>query len=836
MSTKRSVLFVASGIVVGALLTALLFWSLQERDNTPAPAAPQQPETTPPPAKDTAADVAQSRNFEVPDWEILSPGRDLRGDCNICGQIFSEAGTPLSDAVVRLRLLDEPWRTANLPDVVTTADDGRYCFKGLTAKALYQLYAWKQDFATASFDDVVCNAATDLYLQKGARLTLRFLDVQGYSVPYVEVHIGGSAIWPLRRALSDDRGRISIAGLAEGVYSFSAQKDDLSYSVSDPISLGPGEEVELEAQMAHIPAIGVTVLSGPDNTPVKDAVVTAVLQNESLLAHTYITDSNGKAVISGLSESGITLTVAATGFTTKKVERILPGAAVNVTMSRGAIIKGVVQTPGGKPIAGAVINARLQQGELFDTLPSRDDRLFIWKKALAEQSGLPQAIDVNDSAACIIGPARIPLPQMTNEPAPPPDSGNPLSWQTTNAAGEFFLDAIPTGRISLGATHELFVQFRRPTLNAVVGQAFEDVPILMRKGATLSLRVVTRENQPISEATVTAYDMEGQILKSAQSESNGYVELAGLPEEFRVEAVARQYIPGVRKIFGPPGETVDTFIRLDDANLVLRGRVVNSYGTGVAGVAVEAELAQKGAIQVLTGESDSDGSFALEGASDATYTVRARIDGEVRATAETATANSSINMVVNDDNPTEESGVTAISPVSSPPLRHRASTTAPSPIPTPSVEKFGSGDSLGVITSGLGQISFPKPPASSSSDFPGTTAEAPNDGEYVAGSSQGAFGNVDDLVVTGPPTGIGTVPVVLKMKNKHVVVANVQQGSLVAAAGLKSGAILLTIDGREITSVAMARRALQGTIGSVVMIEVTQDDEPLSVVVQRERK
>lgn len=839
MSTKRNILFIVVGIILGALVTALLF-SLLKSDPSPPTAEP-----SPPPAvsrADTEQDVAQSRKFDVPKWEILSPERDLRGSCHICGQIFSEDQNPIPGATVRLRLLDEPWETANLPNVATTDDDGKYCFHNLTANATFQLFAWASEYAAASYENVQCDAATDLYLEKGAVLTLRFVDVHGYSVPYVEVHLAGSAIWPMRRALSDERGRLSVKGLPEGLYSFSAQKDRLAFSVLEPISLEAGEEIDLEAQMTDTPPLSVTVADENTHEKISGAIVTVTPQNESLLTHTYKTDKSGMVSIPGASVAGISLSVLARGYVQKAVHRILPGASVNVLLSRGAVIRGVVQTPGGKPIAGAQINVQRQEGDSFEPLPTESDRRFMLQKAYWELSGLPRALDVDDEASCIVGPPRIPLPDLPANASVAADPEREVTWGTTSGNGEFQVDAIPPGDMSLGASHDEFVLFRRPTLHITDGQPlFENIPILMKPGATLSLRVVSSVGQPIGNANVTVYTADRQIWKNDTTQPDGYVTLTGLPEEFRLEATAENCIPGSRRMFGPPGKTLDATIRLEDANEVLRGRVVNRYGTGVGGVAIEAELMNKGQglVQVLTTETGDDGTFTMEGAGTGEYMVRARIDDDIVASADNITSEKEANLVVEINKAEETGGVTAISPTVS---RPNASPGKSFPrIPTPSSADFGSGDSLGVTVPGRSAGIVTSPGFTEYGDAPQEVEDAGSPGEnpdagYTTGSSQSAFGQADDLVVTGHPAGIGTIPIALKNKNKQIIVSNVQPGSLVDAAGLKSGDTLITIDGREMTGIAMARRALQGPIGSVVMIEVLQEGQPLSVVVQRERK
>jgi C-terminal processing protease CtpA/Prc len=63
-------------------------------------------------------------------------------------------------------------------------------------------------------------------------------------------------------------------------------------------------------------------------------------------------------------------------------------------------------------------------------------------------------------------------------------------------------------------------------------------------------------------------------------------------------------------------------------------------------------------------------------------------------------------------------------------------------------------------------------------------------------------------------------------------------GSRVEIAGLRKGARILTVDGRKVSGPSDAKRSLLGTIGTVVMLEVSDNpdgSDPYTIVVQRER-
>ncbi len=68
-----------------------------------------------------------------------------------------------------------------------------------------------------------------------------------------------------------------------------------------------------------------------------------------------------------------------------------------------------------------------------------------------------------------------------------------------------------------------------------------------------------------------------------------------------------------------------------------------------------------------------------------------------------------------------------------------------------------------------------------------------------------------------------------------MTVRSVQPGSLVAGAGLSPGDRILTVDGVKVKGPGHARQAINGKIGTVVIMEVLHKGAHLSIVVQRVR-
>jgi len=247
---------------------------------------------------------------------------------------------------------------------------------------------------------------------------------------------------------------------------------------------------------------------------------------------------------------------------------------------------------------------------------------------------------------------------------------------------------------------------------------------------------------------------------------------------------------------------------------VLRGRVVDERGYGVPDAAITARALGRNLAQVVLGGTAGDGSFALDGVGRGPYHVTAEVDGAVRAQVIGATAERESVLVLGEPiaRAALAGGDTVIDPGLGPGLVEPSAFDGEAYPADPS-----GGDSLGVVA-----ITERQDPAAA--------------GAQTAGSYDTPYGQADQLVVTGPPSGPGGLPISLGPgASGGVFVRAVQPGSQVAGAGLAAGDRVVAVDGAPIKSVAQAKAAIAGRIGTVVMLEVVHEGEHINVVVQRVR-
>jgi membrane-associated protease RseP (regulator of RpoE activity) len=256
---------------------------------------------------------------------------------------------------------------------------------------------------------------------------------------------------------------------------------------------------------------------------------------------------------------------------------------------------------------------------------------------------------------------------------------------------------------------------------------------------------------------------------------------------------------------------------LPKADRRLRGRVIDERGYGVPNAAITARALGRNLMQVILGTTAGDGSFVLDGAGSGRYHVTAEVDGAIRAQVIGADASEDVKLVLGE--PIARTAAAGGDTVIEPQLVEPTSFGGVAYQGADNDDGTAAGDSLGVVA-----ITHSE---GGSGEQPGATA----------GSSYSTeFGRSDQLVVTGPPSGPGGLPISLgNGPSGGVIVRSVQPGSQVAGAGLAIGDRLVAVDGAPVKSVGQAKAAIAGRLGTVVMLEVVHQGEHLNVVVQRVR-
>jgi large repetitive protein len=806
-STRRTALLLALGIALGAGGTVVLTRALGGKE--------------PPGAKGLAARAAArgaaAKGAEAGVQPAATTRRSLEGDCVLAGSIRKADGSPLPGATVHLRLLDEPWATAEIPKVVATGADGAFAFPGMTRDASYQLWAYAEGFSVESFENAVCGAATDLVLEPGGGVAFRFSDASGEPVGPVDVQIAGDSLWPARAARSTPEGRLDVVGLSPGFYVIQADAGEraLAYLSDEPFEVVAGPPREIAIRLLPSAPATVRVVDAATGAPVQGAVATIGPATASMLERVAAVDAAGAAVFSGLLRADHVVAALAPGYARSEPRSIGPGQEIAVRLDKGFSARGAVRTQDGAPIAGATIAADLELGDALTAISGTRQRRFLENVLRAASNGWPRLVPAAGGGTALAGPSQLPVPDLPAVAA--------TGWRPTDANGRFAVDGLPAGRVVLTASHPEYVTSTAAAMSLSPGAPIPDVEIVMQPGTAISVRTLGTAGYPIRGAEVTVYDASEELLGEATTGTDGFAELKGLPGRFRVVASADGAVPAAATVQGRQGERLQIAMTLPAADQILRGRVVDERGYGVPETAITARALGRNLAQVILGNTAADGTFALEGAGAGSYHVTAEVGGAIRAQVVGATSAAEITLVLGQPiarvttigNDTiiepQAGGPQLVEPGAGSPFGEGEGETA--------AAEDGSGDSLGVVAITQREES----------------PDAPGGG--TAGSSYSAeYGQTDRLTVTGPSaSGPGGLPIAVSNGKGGVFVRAVQPGSEVAGAGLVAGDRIIAVDGAPVKNAQQAKAAIAGRVGTVVMLEVVHEGERLNVVVQRVR-
>jgi hypothetical protein len=763
---------------------------------------------------------AARRDAGAPD---ASARREVAGKdgCAVQGTVTRD-GKPLAGAIVRVRADDASWASPDLEARAITAADGTFRLEGLRDGERYTVWAFSRGSATDAESAVGCAQSVALDLGPGAEMSLAFVPPSGVARRAVELRIAAGSLWPPRTATTGPDGRLVIAGLAPDDYTiWAVAKGDLGMVTREPLTLAEGARGRFELALEAAGTARIRVVDAVDGRPVAAKVV-AVPEGLPIVSRVAETGADGVAVVDGLTAGAFQVSVAAAGHVSPAPIAVEAGGEATVRMERGGTVEGVVRDLEGRAVPGASIAVARDMGESVADVPE-GGRPFLARLGLADQGGWPRASVVAEGVVAL-GPSSMPVP-----PGAVGDRGAAarLSWES-GPDGRFTLDGLPSGEVSLGASKPGLVTVRQATVNVEPGRTTGGAEIVMREGLTVIVRVLNEQGFPLPGAGVVAYDADGAEAGNGIAARDGYARLEGLPSTVRLEATIDGRVPAAGRLVSALGRTDTVELTLPLADRVLRGRVVDSRGYGVGGVSLTARCTTPRLTQVLVGKTAEDGTFALEGAGAGTYHLVADTGAGQGAQAPLASAGTELKLVLERaptgfasrvlgglGEPAElypvETGAAAHAPAASPDL-----------VIGPAIaEPPADADNLGSYGS---QRPAAERPVAADTESPS-----------VPDSVETRFGEADNLDVTGPPPGRGGLPVSFATRNGRLIVASVEPGSRVAAAGLLPGDKVLSIDGERVRSPEAAHRMVSGVIGSVVMIEVERDGESLSVVVQRVR-
>ena len=553
---SRIRIWLVLGLLLMTTLAAFLVIRLVDRSTT----AP-----TPLPAND---EVEQMQGEKAP--QAKPPANDERA---IVGQVVRPNGEPAVGVTVLVQAPgnDAPWET-------TTDLGGTFRFDELPLE-LYAVEASQEGYGPAFIIGVVPGGAPlRLVLQTGKEVSgqlLRRDDVVGAGT----VHLGGPGLFPQRSQPTDSSGRFRIAGLRPGSYEAIAVAEGYSSGFIENLNLDTDDRSDLQLEMLLAPTVELRIHNRRGGAPVEAGVVTISSRPFHVLAlHSLVID--GKATIDFLPPGEYWIRVRAPGFMPHEGRFWVTtsGGKVDINLSAGATIDGVVVDQAGNPVRGASLRTVVEttSGGRFD-LSSAAFEVF---HRLARPHGTP--------------------------------FWWPASDYVSDSNGRFRISGIPAGSAVMVARRENFSTGMSRPLRVQHDQTYEGIRIVLERGRRLRGRVENDAGGPVAGAAVSAVPAALPAWiggKSIVTDRSGAFIFKELPSQVRLTVRHPDY--GISTLVVDVGESGldDYIVTLSAPNRrQYSGRVLKTQGGPAKGARI---WIMNGAseIPVCTAVTNSDGHF-----------------------------------------------------------------------------------------------------------------------------------------------------------------------------------------------------------------------------------
>lgn len=206
---------------------------------------------------------------------------------------------------------------------------------------------------------------------------------------------------------------------------------------------------------------------------------------------------------------------------------------------------------------------------------------------------------------------------------------NSYSPTRTDGDGRFKLDALPSGTLTISASHEGYVH--GTTTVTVAPDQVTEVQIDLLDGGTLE-GIVTNDGEPVADGNVTIiYGAPESISKTTQTNADGFYSITGLPDGQALAyfALEPRMISGDHRV---RVEILSGYITTSDYDFVFEKGTASVYGVVHTGEATVGQAVVIGRFQTAAGNdsvsvnTDSSGRYLLEGIPAGILELTASID------------------------------------------------------------------------------------------------------------------------------------------------------------------------------------------------------------------
>jgi len=289
-----------------------------------------------------------------------------------------------------------------------------------------------------------------------------------------------------RPSRTDEEGQFTCSGLTDGTYDLEISRNSITDTSQKGFKAG-SKDLLISLHWGGIAGIAVSTVDGD---PVRNYRLQLDPEGKGDLLDPFgfksaivrtIEDDEGRFDISPLEPGRFTMTVRAEGHGIKKIK--------NIEVADGEVTRGVLVM-------------------------------------LSEEASVTGTVYDKETGEPIEG-AKISLkPGLEGMIAEFRDAGEVVQ---SDEEGRFKFGCLPAGRVCLFVTHPSYESQILPEVLLMDGEKYENITVLLGRGAVIHGRVSTAAGFPVAGASLMASTPMATVLKSTRTDENGVYELAGFP-------------------------------------------------------------------------------------------------------------------------------------------------------------------------------------------------------------------------------------------------------------------------------------------------------------------
>jgi large repetitive protein len=566
-------------------------------------------------------------NVTVEEGKTLSDVElQLDAGVRLTGRVTGPNGSPLSEVRVSIQpSTGGAFAMRGVEPSSTTDANGEYTLEALQAGEEQVTFAHPKYVSTTK--DVTLKgreARLDVQLSAGQRVTGVVVTESG--APVAEAYVEATTSGSNETARTNAAGAFELEGLTPGRYRFSARKPGIGEGVADDVEIGSGAPVRI------VMSAGSTITGRVTGLTPQEYANTTVEARAGRSYASAAVDSSGAFRIDG-APSGtvqVSATVSSRDFTTRRSSgaqtvEVAPGGSqsVDIAFNNNVTVRGRV-TRNGAPVPNGTVMfvpRPVSQSQGYASGPTDENGVYsvsglqegdysVYVMDMQRYSPYGTTFTVRNSSTFDIDYRTGTLTGRVVDAA----DGEPVSGArvelrskapaellrmtrsaTTDNAGSFIVESVPAGTYVLSATGEGFGNSM--TDLSVSESGMDGLELKLSRNAGVTLRVIDERNQQPLAASVTVYDMQGQLVYNAPLMFFGgggtptEVKLPLSPGRYTASVSAQLYAPrnvtiqspGPQQVALTPGGTLNVRskhserrrIRLIDASGLPYGRTSN---------------------------------------------------------------------------------------------------------------------------------------------------------------------------------------------------------------------------------------------------------------------